>query len=117
MRNLEKLLNYKEEEPNWKNLIYKAKVILVSNIGKDKWPTQILPPYFSKHYLYIRDIEYYAFEKRENEKETWTDENIKLDTSFQLKAFVNSEVKVRIGFAQDVLKILKELLEKGLKSS
>ena len=67
----DRILNYKEEEPNWKNLIYKAKVILISSMEKDRWPLT-LPSYFSKHYLYIRDIEYYAFPNyRSAENEIW----------------------------------------------
>lgn len=62
-------------------------------------------------------MEHYAFEKKEgDEKMVWNDSKIKLDTNFQLKAFINSEVKVRTGFAHDVLKVMKEIFEKGLKS-
>lgn len=53
------------EEPNFKNLIYKAKVITVASIGKNLWP-QTLPLYFQNHYLYIRDIEYSAFNDRKD---------------------------------------------------
>ena len=53
-------------------------------------------------------MEHYAFEKKEGGgKMVWNDSEIKLDTNFQLRAFINSEIKVRTGFAQDVLKVMK----------
>jgi hypothetical protein len=62
LANLAHIYNVSEsEEPNWKNIVYRARLVVVASMGKDKWPEN-LPLYFINHYLYIRDILLYAFE-------------------------------------------------------
>lgn len=64
LANLESIYKYNDnEEPNWKNLVYRARLIVVAAMGKEKWP-KTLPKYFVSHYLYIRDVLIYAFDQK-----------------------------------------------------
>ena len=61
IQNLNSIYSYPDnEEPNWKNLAYKAKVITIASIGENNWPGS-LPKYFKNHYLYIKDMEVASF--------------------------------------------------------
>lgn len=53
------------DEPNCKNLAYKAKMVLCHSWWKSKYyqsESVRLPAYFVKHMLYISDVEAYLFE-------------------------------------------------------
>ena len=43
-------------EPNWKNIIYKGKMILCYHWWSNNLELLVLPSYFSKHMLYIKDV-------------------------------------------------------------
>lgn len=58
-----------QHEPNWKNILYKARIVLIANCFSEQYYEGLrshssqLPPYFLKHFEYIRDVEPYAFQK------------------------------------------------------
>ncbi len=63
------ILETKIKEPNMKNLQNKALIILIGNLDEKQWPTN-LPSYFFKHYLYVKDVDPYAFETNLNSKQS-----------------------------------------------
>ena len=87
--------------------MYKAKIILIGNIGEDKWN---VPAYFTKHYLYIRDIEYYAFQRRKDDVCVFP--VVKVETKQQLKLFVKAQIRVRVGFAKEIYRIVEMVFKK-----
>jgi len=52
----EKLGVIDDQEPNWKSILYKAKMILCYHWWNYHFGNVTLPSYFSKHMLYIRDV-------------------------------------------------------------
>jgi hypothetical protein len=51
-----------QNESNWKSITYKAKMIFCYQWWTQLTNRQHLPLHFSRHMLYIRDVEVYLFE-------------------------------------------------------
>jgi hypothetical protein len=63
---VKKVYDFKKgEEPNWKNIAYKGKLILLfgcwSKMSSSTFSSLNLPHYFVKHMLYIKDFESFLF--------------------------------------------------------
>lgn len=122
---LDKIYKYIDsEEPNWKSLTYKAKVILVASIGQEKWPKS-LPKYFRNHYLYIRDIELYAFEgiaikvgqqqisgsQVTFDGQTFHMPFIPINSAWQLRQYLAAYSNIYTGFIKEVFNLCAALIE------
>lgn len=66
-KNCSTFYNYSDqEEPNWKNIIYKGRVILLYPCWLAKLQIKKLPYYFATHALYIQDVEHRVYQKKEH---------------------------------------------------
>lgn len=58
---ISQLLVVDQIEPNWKSITYKAKMVVCYAWWQQLTNKDQLPFYFSRHMLYIRDVEPYLF--------------------------------------------------------